>query len=427
MLVPKILVVEDEQILALDIRKSLQKFGYAVSEITDGGEAIKKVAETDFNLVLIDICLSGKINGVQVAEIIRNNFKIPVLYLTEYSETKLHKHRLGEPFNYILKPFVEQDLQIAVEMALHQHQTQNKLWQEKQKLLGIINSMGCAVVVTDINGCIQMMNPLAEKLSGWKENEASGQDLAAVLSLVDKNTREVIDNVATQVIETGTVLNLPENCILIAKDGTEIAIGDSVAPIRDDNGEITGAVLVFQDITQRKQIEARLVRNAFYDSLTALPNRVLFLDRLRQAFERSKRRNNYKFAVLFLDVDCFKEINDRFGHSIGDDFLVAIAHRLESCLRGGDTVARFGGDEFAVLLEEIKDVSDATNIAKRIQETLALPLYLNGHQLSTTASIGIAFSHSDYEQPENLMRDADIAMYRAKKQGKARYTVFNFL
>ncbi|PLZ95991.1 REC domain-containing diguanylate cyclase, partial [Fischerella thermalis CCMEE 5196] len=241
----------------------------------------------------------------------------------------------------------------------------------------------------------------------------------------DKDTGEEIVNIVTQAMETGIVLQLPENCLLITRDGKKIPIGDTVAPIRDHMGTIAGAVIVFQDITQRKQQEAQLIRNAFYDGLTALPNRVLFLDRLKQASELCKRRFNYHFAVLFLDLDSFKIINDRFGHGMGDDLLVAIARRLESCLRSGDTVARFGGDEFAVLLEDIKDVSDAINIAKRIQETLSLPLHLNGYEISTTASIGIALSCSGYEEPTNLLRDADTAMYRAKVKGKANYIIFD--
>ncbi|MEH2145238.1 GGDEF domain-containing response regulator [Nostoc sp.] len=423
----KILVVEDEKILASNIRKSLQKLGYSVSEINKSGEdAIKKVAETHPHLVLIDICLAGEVDGVQVADIIQNHFHVPVVYLTEGSKYKtLHKNQLSEPFSYIVKPFIESDLHFAIEMVLQKHQSKNILYEEKQRLAAIINSMGYAVIVTDVNGCIQMMNPIAELITGWKQSEAFGKDLAEVVKLVDKDVGERIKNLVTYVIKAGEVLNLPENCILITKDGKEIAIGDNVAPIRDQNGNISGAVLVFQDITKRKQTEAQLLRNAFYDGLTALPNRVLFVDRLRQAIERSKRRSDYYFAVLFLDLDGFKEINDRFGHAIGDDFLVAIARRLESCLRGGDTVARFGGDEFTVLLEDIKDITDATNAAKRIQDSLRLPLNLNGYQLSTTASIGIAWNFSNYEEPANMLRDADIAMYQAKRQGKATYAIFS--
>ncbi|BDI15903.1 hypothetical protein ANSO36C_17050 [Nostoc cf. commune SO-36] len=298
------------------------------------------------------------------------------------------------------------------------------LYEEKQRLAAIINSMGSAVIVTYTNGCIQMMNPMAELITGWKQSEAFGKDLVEVVSLIDKDVGEKIENLAIYVMEAGEVLNLPENCTLITKDGEEIAVGDNIAPIRDQNGNIIGAVLVFQDITKRKQTEAQLLHNAFYDGLTELPNRVLFLDRLRQTIERSKRRSDYYFAVLFLDLDGFKKINDRFGHGMGDDFLVAIARRLESCLRGGDTVARFGGDEFTVLLEDIKDISDATNVANRIQDSLRLPVNLNGYQLSTTASIGITWNFSNYEEPATLLRDADIAMYRAKRQGKATYAIF---
>jgi diguanylate cyclase (GGDEF)-like protein/PAS domain S-box-containing protein len=349
-----------------------------------------------------------------------------MLYLTKYlTEHTLHKQQLTKPFSYILKPIAQRDLDVAVEMALYKQEIEKKLEKKYQQLTAIINSMGCAVIVTDINGCVQIMNPVAEELSGWKQNEAIGKDLTEVFSLIDSEMNEPIENLAKQAIKADAVLSLPENCTLIAKDGRKIAVGDSVVPIRDD-GKITGAVLVCQDITKRKQKEAQLLRNAFYDGLTALPNRILFTDRLRQAIERSNRRNDYHFAVLFLDLDGFKAINDRFGHQMGDNILVAIARRLELCLRSGDTVARFGGDEFAFLLEEIKDVSDATNIAKRIHESLALPLIkINGHDIICTASIGIALSGSKHDEPESLLQDADIAMYHAKHQGKARYSIFD--
>jgi diguanylate cyclase (GGDEF)-like protein/PAS domain S-box-containing protein len=376
--------------------------------------------------VLIDICLSGKINGVQVINIIQNNFDVPMLYLTQYfQDHTLDKQQLSQPFSCMIKTTAKRDLHVAVEMALYKQEIEKKLQVKYQQLTAVINSMGYAIVVTDTNGCVQIINPIAEKLTGWKQNEAIGKDLTEVFSLIDNQTKEPIDNLAKQAIKADAILSLPENCTLIAKDGRKIAIGDSVAPIRDDDGKITGAILVFQDITKRKQKEAQLLRNAFYDGLTALPNRILFTDRLRQTIERSKRHNDYHFAVLFLDLDGFKAINDRFGHQMGDNLLVAIAQRLELCLRSGDTVARFGGDEFAILLEEIKDISDATNIAKRIHESLALPLNLNGHDIICTGSIGIALSGSKHNEPESLLRDADIAMYRAKQEGKARYGIFD--
>jgi diguanylate cyclase (GGDEF)-like protein/PAS domain S-box-containing protein len=424
---PKILVIKDQKILAVDIRNSLQKLGYLVSEITDSAEeTIKKVAETRPHLVLIDISLTGEIDGIQAATIIRNNFQIPVLYVTDFLENEnLQKRHLSEPFTYILKSFAERDLHIAVEMALYNYQEEKRLQEENQRMEAIFNNMGCAVVVTDLNGCIERMNPIAETLTGWLQQEACGKDFVEILKLVDKDTGENIQNLAVQVIQTATALKLPDNCILITKDGTKMPIGDNITPIRDGDGSVTGAVVVFQDITERKRIEEQLLRNTFYDALTALPNRVLFQDRLTRAIERSKRKIDYRFGVLFLDLDGFKGINDRFGHGIGDMFLVEIAKRLESCLRSGDTIARFGGDEFAVLLEDVKEVSDATNVAKRIQNAIALPLSLNGHEIFTTASIGIALSGSGNkdDEPDTLLRDADIAMYQAKQEGKARFRV----
>jgi diguanylate cyclase (GGDEF)-like protein/PAS domain S-box-containing protein len=431
MVAPKILVIEDEEILTVDIRNSLHRLRYDVHKITNSEkQIIQTIVDINPDLVIMNICLIGELEGVKVIDTIKINLKIPVLYLTDNLGLKtFSNNHFKEPFSYIIKPFTERELSNAVEMALYKDKIQKQLQQENQRLLTVINSMGCAVVMTDINAYIQMMNPIAEILTGWQQKEALGKFLGNVLNLVDKDTGEEIVHIVTQAMAAGVVLQLPEKCILVARDGKKIPIGDTVAPIRDSSGMITGAVIVFQDITQRKQQEAQLVRNAFYDGLTALPNRVLFLDRLKQASERSKRRFNYHFAVLFLDLDSFKIINDRFGHGMGDDLLVAIARRLESCLRSGDTVARFGGDEFAVLLEDIKDVSDAINIAKRIQETLSLPLHLNGYEISTTASIGIALSCSGYEEPTNLLRDADTAMYRAKGKGKANYIIFeqNFI
>lgn len=421
MLRPKLLVLKDEKILALDISSRLEKIGYIVMENTDYNEALKKVAAPNQNLVLIDIYWSKEINSVQMADFIQKTFPVPVLYLTDYSQSHTLNNQLI-PSSSIHKQITE-DIHTAIEMTIHKHQIERKLQEEKQKLMAIINSMSCAVIVTDANSSVQMINPVAEALTGWQNNEAYGKDLAEVFSLVE--SEEAIDNLSRHVMEASAVERLSNNWILVAKNGTKIPIEDNVTPIRDADGNITGKVLVFQDITQRKQTEAQLLRNAFYDALTGLPNRVLFLDRLRQSFERSKRRNNYHFAVLFLDLDGFKGINDNFGHRMGDDFLVEIAQRLKSILRTGDTVARFGGDEFAVLIEDIKDVTDAINVALRIQETVGKPLHLNGHQMNVTASIGIALNSSIYEQPENLLRDADVAMYRAKQQGKAHYTIFN--
>lgn len=195
--------------------------------------------------------------------------------------------------------------------------------------------------------------------------------------------------------------------------------------VHDSNGKPSRIAGSLADITSRKQTENQLLHDALHDTLTDLPNRTLFMDRLGRAIERSKRNENYLFAVLFLDLDRFKIVNDSLGHVVGNQLLITLAQRLQSCIRTEDTVARLGGDEFVILLEGIEYTSDATRVAERIQAELLHPFDLSGHEMFVTASIGIALSSTGYEQPEDILRDADAAMYRAKALGKSRYEMFD--
>ncbi|MDZ8239804.1 MAG: EAL domain-containing protein [Nostoc sp. ChiQUE01a] len=205
-----------------------------------------------------------------------------------------------------------------------------------------------------------------------------------------------------------------------AYDDLEIRVAERTAELIKANQKL------LTEITERKRAESQLLQLAFHDALTGLPNRAAFINRLRHAINYSKRHSDYLFAVLFIDLDRFKVINDSLGHHKGDQFLLAIASRLELCVRSIDTAARLGGDEFTILLEGIQDVSDAIKVADRIEQELKLPFELDGQEIFTTASIGIALSSTiNYERPEDVLRDADTAMYRAKMLGRARYELFN--
>jgi diguanylate cyclase (GGDEF)-like protein/PAS domain S-box-containing protein len=196
-------------------------------------------------------------------------------------------------------------------------------------------------------------------------------------------------------------------------------------PLRDRLGHIIGTFGISRDITARKMVEEQLQRQAFYDPLTDLPNRALFLDRLQHLFHRARRAlAKPLFAVLYLDLDRFKAVNDSLGHQAGDELLITTARRLQRCVRPGDTLARMGGDEFTVLLEQINDEADATGVAERIHEELTAPIAVRGHEVFTSVSVGIAMSSAGFDCPEDMMRDADTAMYRAKAAGRARHQVF---
>ncbi len=205
----------------------------------------------------------------------------------------------------------------------------------------------------------------------------------------------------------------------------EVWLGTWLAPIRDGRGRVEAVMGVSRDITDRKRAEEQLLHDAFHDALTDLPNRALFMDRLGRAVERLKRHREGCLAVLFLDLDGFKVINDSLGHAIGDQLLVGTARRLQACLRTEDTVARLGGDEFAVLLDDMRHITEATRVSERIQKELGHPFVISGHEVFAPASIGIAMSATGDESPEDLLRDADTAMYRAKALGKGRYEVFD--
>jgi diguanylate cyclase (GGDEF)-like protein/PAS domain S-box-containing protein len=209
-------------------------------------------------------------------------------------------------------------------------------------------------------------------------------------------------------------------------DGGIRWVSTTKMPLRDTEGKIIGTFGISRDITQRKEFEDQLQHQAFFDTLTQLPNRALFTNRLQHLFHRARRAHaNLMFAVLYLDVDRFKGVNDSLGHQAGDELLNEIARRLERCVRPSDTLARLGGDEFTVLLEDIASEVDATRVADRIQKDLAVPFMVQGHELFSSASVGIALSSSHYERPEDMLRDADIAMYRAKANGRSRHQVFD--
>lgn len=396
-----ILIVEDESIVAQDLQMILESLGYDVPEITDCGElAIQKAAELNPNLILMDIRLIGEMDGISAAATIVQKFDIPVIYLTAHADVKtLARAKLTCPFGYILKPFQEKELNTTIEVALYKHKMEQRLKEHKQWLSTVLESIGDGVITTDTKSCITFMNPAAETLTGWLSNEVIGKQLTEVFQLVNESSPSKINNLIEQVLNFGDTVYLPEETVLIRKDGQKIPIKDTIAPIRQERDEdkITGVVCIFQDITQQKIAAQKLRRQAFYDDLTNLANRAWFRERITDAVERVKKNPDYLFAVLYLDLDRFKVINDSLGHWVGDRLLIAVASKLLQSTRPLDTVARLGGDEFAILLESLSNPNEVIKIAQRIIQELNQPFKLQEHEISTNASIGIVLSSNSYD------------------------------
>jgi len=258
----RILVVEDESIVALSIQNRLEALGYAVTaNVTSGEAAIQQAAETLPDLVLMDIRLTGKIDGIEAAAQIRNRFQIPVVYLTAYTdEETINRAKLTEPYGYILKPFEPRDLGTAIEIALYKHRMERQRGEREQWLATTLQSMGDAVITTDSQGLVTYMNPVAEALTGWKQEEALGSDLNQIFRTIHEKTRQVVKNPVNLALREGITVLLENHTLLITKNGSEIPIDDSAAPIKNQNGEIRGAVLVFHEIVERHQLAELLQR-----------------------------------------------------------------------------------------------------------------------------------------------------------------------
>ncbi|MFB2836314.1 EAL domain-containing protein [Floridanema evergladense] len=423
----KILIVEDEAIVAIDLQTTLEDLEYIVTAVVESGEmAIEKARETQPDLILMDIRLAGQVDGIEAAEVIRSQLDIPVIYLTAYSDKEtLNRARLTLPFGYLIKPFEDRELQTTIEMALYKHQIEKQLRENTQWFTAILKSISDGVIANDRQACVTFMNPIAENLTGWQQEEAMGKSFLEVFQVINEIDRTPINIPLTEVLETGNTINLPPETLLVTKNGKLVPIGDSAAPIKDNKGKIKGTVLVFRDISGQKQAEAKLSYQAFHDSLTDLPNRALFLTRLQQAIEQTKQQQNYLFAVLFVDIDRFKVVNDSLGHIIGDQLLIAIASRIKNCLPTIHTVARLGGDEFAILLENVANTQAVCAIANLLIRELSLPFIVQDYELFVNASIGIVMSSETFDGSETLLRNANIAMYRAKRFGGSQYQIYD--
>jgi diguanylate cyclase (GGDEF)-like protein/PAS domain S-box-containing protein len=421
----RLLIVDDNELNRDMLARRLERKGYAVAVAEDAQQLVERIKEVGADIVLLDIEMPN-ISGIEALKTLREAFspiELPVIMVTAKNQSEDIVKALDLGANdYLTKP-VDFPVALArIATQLSHKRAQESLRESEERYA--LAAQGANDGLWDWNLLTNVMyfSPRWKSMLGYHEGEI-GEKVADWLDRIhDSDRKRVLDELETH--RKGLTPHFESEHRVLSKDGTFRWMLSRGLAVRNASGKATRMAGSQTDITEGKVT----------DPLTGLPNRLLFIDRLGRLIKHAKRRKDHLFAVLFLDLDGFKMINDSLGHLAGDQLLLAVSERLEKCLRLTDTVARLGdsftmarlgGDEFTVLLDDLKDLSDARLAADRLMKVLAPPFILSGKEVFTSASIGIALSSSAYENPEDMLRDADTAMYRAKSLGKARYEVFD--
>lgn len=424
-----VLIITGEEDDARVIRETLAvaKDGPFITEsaryLSEGLERLKKGG---IDIVLADLVLKDS-EGVETFDAL---FKlvppVPIMTLcSEENEADAIEAVQHGAQGYLSKGHLPNALiPQALRSIIQRKKVEEALFVEKERARVTLESIGDGVLSTDVSGNITYLNAEAERMTGWKREEALGCPIAEVFHLVDGATRQPARNPVELVIEQKKSMALYARSILVRRDGYESPIEDSASPIFDRSGEVTGAVVTFHDISEAQAMAHKMAHLAEHDYLTGLPNRLLLNDRLTQAVAYAERHHT-QIALLFLDLDNFKHINDSLGHSVGDKLLESVAKRLVAQVRQSDTVSRLGGDEFVVLVLEDTQAEHSTIAAEKILRALAEPHHIAGNELHITTSIGISLFPADGADAEVLLKNADTAMYYAKKKGRNNYQFFN--
>jgi diguanylate cyclase (GGDEF)-like protein/PAS domain S-box-containing protein len=538
----RVMVVEDERIVALHLRQQLSNLGYqVVGMVASGEQALEKVNELQPDVMLMDIHIEGELDGIETAARIPEDLEIPGVYLTAYSEeATLARARATKPYGYLLKPFAERELHATIQMALGRRAAELALRESEERLrlaldaaemgsweldtatrrllrvgqadqifgftpgvfsgtweafLDQVHEDDRTLVSSEFNrvpdenglrqaefrsvrpgGCVRWLKVQGKMFPA----RASGANriIGVVQDVTERRKAEERVRQAATVLEASTdgililddqlrVLTVNQGyCAMIGrserellgsrpdlltsealpadtyrafsqalaesgqwrseihgrrKSGEEFPVLTNVVAVAGERDRLTHYVAVFTDLTAVRKAEDELQRLAHYDPVTELPNRLLAVDRLEHALKRAVRRQG-QVALLFVDLDHFKRINDTLGHGVGDELLRAVAQRMRACVRAEDTVARFGGDEFLVLLEDVERSEHVGRIAGKILYAIAQPMLLAGTEVAISGSIGISFYPDDGSSREDLIRAADTAMYAAKEMGRQSYS-----
>jgi len=436
-----ILIVDDLPDNLRLLRDTLSAQGYKVRSATTGAMAIRAAQSPATELILLDIKLPD-LDGYEVCKQLKSNEQtedIPIIFLSALNDTsnKVQGFAVGG-VDYISKPFQAEEVLARVEIHLtirrlrQQLQEQNlsltKEMEENQRLKDIyfaekelaqvtLKSIGDAVITTDAASNIKYFNPVAERLTGWKAEDAEGLPLSEVFIIVNETTREPVDNPIGKALVSGQIVGLPNHTILIARDGKEHCIEDSAAPIRDPQGQIIGVVIVFHDVTESRSLARKLSWEANHDALTGLINRRGFEQLLLETIG-SAQNDDQQHTLCYLDLDQFKVVNDTVGHIAGDELLRQVTTLLQKGVRANDRLARLGGDEFGLLLSQCP-IAEASHIAEKLRDLVHQFRFVwHNKTFIIGVSIGVVAIDQTSQDLMEVMGAADAACYAAKAKGR---------
>ena len=424
----RLLIVEDEAIIRRDIRQQLEILGYqVVGEAATGLESLQLTQQLQPDLVLMDIGLGAGMDGISAAQTIRDTHAVPVVFLSAFAaEDILERAMLAQPYGYILKPFTERELHTVLQMALYKHQMDLR---EKDMALRnrvILDNLASGVLTIGPQGLVASCNRGACEIFGYSAEEIVGQNLAMLIPDLHRDGHtQFLQHDASEVVNR--VICHQREVEGLRKDGRTFPLQLTVSRIMVATQ--ASYIVILSDLSMRRQAEATIQNLAFYDELTGLPNRKRLLDRLQQAIVSATRSGQHG-ALILLDLDHFRHVNDTLGPGLGDELLRQVGSRLLACVRGDDTVAHLGGDEFMVMLEALGQggqpaVLHAKLVAQKILHALRQPYELRGHPYASSASLGIVMFDKHAGDFDELLKMADAAMYQAKAAGRKTVRFFD--
>lgn len=412
---PTILIVEDERIIALDLRRRVEKFGYEVcAVVSTADEAVQAAQECSPDIVLMDIMLSGGRDGTDAAVELRDRFGTPVVFLTAYAdEQTLKRAKRAEPVGYVLKPFKERELYTTIEIALYKSRVDKELLRQERLFNAILSSIGEALISADARGRINFLNPVAERLTGWQEEEAKERPLEEVVRLFDHATEERLGLPLSE-IDEDSFYEFDE-LYLLTKIGGHVNVSGRLTAIHQPGGAQEGYLVALRDVTAYHRMSEIIDYQARHDSLTGLMNRKAFFGHLHElATEAAAEETNHSF--IYVDLDQFKIVNDIAGHRAGDELLRQVSKDLVTTVGERGMVARLGGDEFgAVVLNTSAD--EGMEVAEQIQHILNRRFIWQQKAFQVTTTIGLVPVGGSNTDGYSILAAADDANYLAKESG----------